>query len=347
MEITEEMRKEIYSQVGEAVASSLPDAFAKFFKSDGEGGGEGEEVSTFVDSATGEEYAVPAALAAILKGAKGAGKVAKKVAGVAKRHPGTVVAGAGGVAVGRATKRKYAAEGYQIDDETGVVYLDGEPLGVIVTYEDMQEVGMKVPTAVKKPEKLPKVKSVDPQLEISEGDVGIDSGNVAATETDPGAPGGPFIQPLDRAESEQFETELEATQYELQQSNARIGKLETANALITEGRKAKEYTQWLTEQRTSGVPVGDIEKTVEFMMTLEPEQVEQHKKLLLSQPKVAFEKAEKTLSFAKIGDGSADAIKQDYEQNKETYQAMGVSASDLKWAGHVRMNQAVGEIQPQ
>ena len=136
-----------------------------------------------------------------------------------------------------------------------------------------------------------------------------------------------------------------STQYELQQSNERIGKLETANALITEGRRAEEYTKWLTSQRTSGVPVGDIEKTVEFMMTLEPEQVESHKKLLLSQPKVAFAKAEEIVNFAQIGDGSETAIKQDYEQNKQTYQSMGVSAADLKWAGNVRTNRAVGEIQ--
>lgn len=343
MEMTEEMKKEIFAQVGEAVASSLPTAFEKFFKSDGDGANEGDEpVAVFTDEA-GQQYAVPAALAAVLKGA---GKVASKVAGTVAKHPGHVAAGAGGFVAGRATKRKYAAEGYQISEETGEVYLDGELIGVVITYEDMQAAGMKVPTAVKKPDALPKIKPVDPQLAIDASAVGVGSGNVAAGETAPGAIAGDLVQPLDRAESAQFESELDVTNYELLQAHARIDKLETANALITEGRRAEEYTKWLESQRTAGVPVGDIEKTVDFMMSLEPEQVESHKALLLSQPKVAFAKAEEIVNFSQIGDASEAAIKQDYEQNKAAYQAMGVNDKDLKYVPFVRINRGVGERQP-
>ena len=38
-------------------------------------------------------------------------------------------------------------------------------------------------------------------------------------------------------------------------------------------------------------------------------------------------------------------IKQEYEQNKPTYQALGVTDKDLKYAKFVRTNQAVGEVQ--
>ena len=367
-EMTEEQKKELYDNVAGIVNEAIPDAFAKFFKSDGE---DGSEALVFVDTESGEEYAIPAALAAILAKAKGAGaaikgagavakgagaaagKAAGKVGRFVKRHPtaaGASAALAGGAVIGTAAhkrlqKRKYAVQGYQIDNETGVVYLDGEPLGEIFTYDEMAEVGMDVPTAVKKPQKLPKVgPTADPQLEISEDDVGIGSRNVAAAETAPPAVAGAIVQPLDRAESEQFEEEVATELYELQQE---VDQLKTANALISEGRKAELYTKWLEDQRTAGVPVGDIEKTVDFMMSQTVEQVDAYKKLLMAQPKVAFAKAEETLSFARIGSTESEAeIKADYEQNKATYQTMGVSDKDLKYAKYVRINQAVGEIQP-
>lgn len=344
VELTEEQKKELYANVAEVVNAAIPDAFAKFFKSDGDDADD-DAVTIFTDEA-GEQYAVPAALAAILAKAKGAGKVAGRFV---KKHPGAAGGAAGGLLAGSALerraagKRKYAAKGYQINDETGEIYLDGEGVGMVLTYEDMQAIGMDVPTAVKKPEKLPKVgPTADPQLEISEGDVGVGSRNVAATETDPGAPAGPFIQPLDRAESEQFEDEVATELYELQQE---VGQLKTANALISEGRRAQEYTKWLNEQKTTGIPVGNIEKTVDFMMSQTPEQVDAYKKLLLEQPKVAFGKAEETLSFARGSAESEAEVKADYEQNKETFRALGVSDSDLKYAKYVRTNQAVGEIQ--
>jgi len=333
MEMTEEFKKELYENVAEVVNAAIPDAVTKFLGADGDDAG-GEPVM-ITDPVTGEQYAIPAALAAkLMKGAKGA-------AGFVKKHP-AAAAGSAGVAAGRASKRKYATEGYTVDEETGEVYLDGEALGVIVTYEDMAEVGMKVPAAVKKPDKLPTVTGAEPTHKISSADVGPGSGEVAAGQTAPGAIAGTTVQPLDRDESEQFEDAIVTELYNLRQE---VGQLTTANELISQGRRAEAYAKWLKEQQTGGVPVGNVEKTVEFMMTLSPEQAESHKQLLLAQPKVAFEKAEQTVIFEHT-EKSAVAIKEDYKQNKDIYRAMGVSDDDLKWAGYVRVNQGVGEIQP-
>lgn len=375
MELTEEMKKEIYSLVGEATAKAVPTAFEKLFTGD-----DGEEMVPFVDEETGVEYAIPAALAALLAKAKGAGAVVKGVAGrvagkaaaagktagwearaaaarargtrpgiaaakagrFVKRHPVAAAAAggaAGGVIAGRATKRRYDLEGMAYDEETGEIYLDGEPFGMIFTNEEMAAVGMTVPTVVKKPQKLPGVGPVDPQLEISEEDVGIDSDEETGEQVSPGEIAGDIVQPVDRADSEQFIQELESQNYDL---NRRVERLETGNALLSEGRRAEDYTKWLEDQRSAGTPVGDIEKTVDFMMSLTPEQVEEHKLLLTSQPKVAFAKAEEAVVFA---GAKEEEIKQDYEQNKNAYNAMGVTDKDLKWAGFVRLNRAVGEAQ--
>lgn len=350
-ELNEEMKKEINSLVGEAVATALPVAFEKLLgDNSSDDGNEGAETLVpYTDPESDIEYAVPAALAKILSKAGGAGKVAGRFV---KKHPGAAGGGAAGLLAGSAlekraaSKRKYAIQGYQVDEDTGTIYLDGEAIGEVFTYEDMQAVGMDVPTAVKKPDKLPAVgPTTNPAHKIAEGDVGVDSGNVAAGETAPGSPGSTFVQPLDRGDSEQFtRAELVAQNYDLHQ---RMDRVETANALITEGRRAKEYEKWLVDQRTAGVPVGDVEKTVDFMMSQTPEQVEAYKKLLLAQPKIAFAKAEQTLNFAqKINTETEEAIKQDYEQNKDTYRALGVSDNDMKYAGFVRTNQAVGEVQP-
>ena len=317
-EITEEFKKEIYEQVATVVAEALPDALQTAL------GGNGE---------AGEAFALPTAVAKL---AAGAGKAVIK-------NPKAAAAGAGGFAAGRFSKN--SSRGYEIDDATGEVYFDGKAIGQVVTYEDMAEVGLKVPTVEKKPAALPDApKPIDPQLKIDAAAVGIGTGTVAAGQTAAPAITGDNVQPLDRDESEQFTNdELAQQNYDL---HHRIERMETANALITEGRRAEEYTKWLTEQRTAGTPVGDIEKTVAFMMTLDADQADQHKQLLLAQPKIAFAKAEQTVTFAAPGsEDSEAAIKQDYAQNKEQYQALGVTANDMKYAKYVRSNRATNEIQ--
>jgi len=365
-EITDEMKREIYAHVGEAVATALPQALAALNDNGDEGTVE------FTHPETGETYSVPAALAKLLtkgkavastvthagKAAAAGGKVSAKLGlgkgvgrvvgkgvgkagGFVKRHPvGTAAAAGAGIAAGRASKRKYSQEGYAIDDSTGEVYLNGELLGLVVTYEDLQEAGMDVPTAVKHPEELPEVEGDNEgaDWDISEEDVGEGSGVEEDQQTSPGEIQGTDVQPLAREDSDQFAL---AQKYELLRRE--VVQLKTANNLLAEGRRSESYQQWLEEQKSQGVPVGDIEKTVEFMMSLSAEQAEQHKQLLLSQPKVAFGRMEKTVTFAQPNNEAE--IKQDYAAHKDVYQSMGVTDKDLKWARFVRSNRAVGEIQ--
>lgn len=338
LEFTDEMKKELFAHVGEAVKMVLPAALEKY------NAGNGEVVDTpeigdeqylaFTDNRTGETYAVPAAVAATLGKLKGAGKVA---AGLVKKHPAAAAGGAGFVA-GRASKK-----GYALDIETGVLYFDGQPIGEVLTYQEMAEAGMSVPTAVKRPHDLPSgPQDIDPQLEISEEDVGIDTGTDDTLTNEPGGIAGDVIQPLNRDTSEQFADQRDKLIYDLQH---RVEKVETANALLATGRRAEAYKQWLTEQKRAGTPVGDIDKAIDFMMSLSPTQVEAHKKLLLTQPKVAFEKQEEVAQTFTVDNLDATKIRADYEKNKELYQALGVSDKDLEYVQYVRVNQAVGEIQ--
>ena len=385
MALEKEMKEEIYALVGAAVAEALGNDAPEEYDDDGD--------IVYVHPETGEEYAVPAALAKVIaaggkaigaagrgarvaagsvrsgasavsggvsrggravgRGASAAGGKAKGMAGQAvagvkgaggfvKKHPKGTAAVLGGFVAGRASKgsQNNSLSGYSIDDETGEVFYDGQPLGMIVTYEELQTEGMTVPTAVKDPSALPSISAVDPQLAIDESAVGEMSGDDTGAQTAPGEITGDALQLLDRDESDQFAAELQAEVYDLRQ---RVTRSETANALLSEGRRAEEYTQWLTEKRQAGTPVGDIDKTVAFMMSLSHEQVEDHKALLLSQPKVAFARAEEIVDFSLTA--NADGIKQDYAAHKEAYQAMGVSEADLKWAPYCRTNRAVGEIQ--
>lgn len=343
----DEQKKELYEIVGKAVSEAVPELLTKFLSDNGEG----EETEVFVDPDTGEEYAVPAALAKLLsaggkaagtvagaRGKKGFGKAAGKVIGGVARHPAAAAAAggaAGGVVAGRLSKR---GQGYAIDEDTGEVAFDGEPLGMIVTYTEMAEAGMDVPAAVKRPADLPKVSEAKPALKISEGDVGPGSEDDPTLKTAVAPPGDALIQPLAREDSDQFTfEELEAQNYDL---NQRLTTVETANALVTQGRRAEEYEKWLTDQKAAGVPISDIGKTVDYMMSQEPDAVEEFKKLLLASPKVAFGKLDEVKQFDLANE---DTIKADFVANKDTYLALGVNEKDLAYAKYIRTNRGVGE----
>lgn len=340
--LTEEQKKEIFEMVGKSVGEAVPEALATFFSSEDDG-----DTITVTDGETGEVYAIPAQL---LKGLKAAGKigagVAKRAAGVVKKHPFATAAGgigAASLAIGRSKRgqkieaaHRREAQGYAIDEETGAVYFDGEPLGMVLTYDEMAEVGLQVPEAVKKPHKLPVVGEESPQLTVDESAVGVGTGTDTGLEEQPGKPGAPFVQPLGDDTSEQFEDEIVPVIYDLQQE---VGQLKVANALMKEGRRAEEYTRWLTEQKEAGTPVGNIEETVEFLMTQNDEQVEQFKELIQKQPKVAFEKTEGGIEASRTYNLQTETdIKADFEKNKETYLALGVSEKDLKYARFVSSN---------
>ncbi len=360
--LNDEIKREIYELVGAAVSETVPEVLtACFSNNEGE-----EEPETFIDPETNEEYAVPAGLAKLLSaGGKVAGKVAGKrgkqafgktagkavgkfgKAGAAMgRHPGRTAAGFGaggailGSAAGEASSRRDRRAGYSIDEETGEVCFAGEPVGLIVTYEELAEAGMDVPTAPKHPEELPPTEEARPKLKIKEGDVGVGSGTDMTLVTPVAAPGGPaLIDPLDREASDQFElqSELVAQNYDLHQ---RLSTVENANALITSGRRAEEYEVWLTSQKASGAPVGDISKTVEYMMSQAPEQVEEFKQLLLSSPKVALGRLDDVKQFELTDE---TALKAEYAANKETYAALGVTAKDLSYAKYIRTNAGISE----
>lgn len=373
--LDDEMKKEIYELVGAAVAEAVPETLVKFLGDDGDEG----DTEFFVDEETGEEYAVPAALAKLL--AKGATTVGRKTAGAATKigrklglagarkattrtgqaamksgialsqagramrgqqlaTGAGVIGGAAGIAAGTAAASRRKQQGYAIDENTGEVLFDGEPLGVIVTYDQMAEAGMEVPTVPKHPEELPSVEEAKPALKINEADVGVGSAKDGTLVTPVSEPGGAaLIDLLAREDSDQFVMNaLEAQNYDL---NQRLSTVETANALVTAGRRAEEYEKWLTDQKAAGTPIGDVAKTVDYMMSQEPDAVEEFKKLILSQPKVAFGKIEDVKHFELQDEVK---VKADYEANKDTYQALGVNAKDLAYAKYIRTNHAVGEV---
>lgn len=354
-EMDESLKKEIYEIVGEAVATTVPEALVQFLGNDGDE----ENTEVFFDEESGVEYAVPAALAKLLSaGGKVAGKVAGKrgktafgktagkAIGAVKKHPLKAAAGAGvvgGVLAGtqaeRLVQRTKHGAGYSIDEGTGEVTFDGEPLGVVVTYDELAEAGMEVPGIEKRPDALPVVKEAKPALKIKEADVGVGSGTDTTLVTPVSVPGGPaIIDPLDREDSDQFVlSELEAQNYDLHQ---RLSTVETANALITEGRRAEEYEKWLTDQKASGAPVGDVAKTVAYMMSQAPEAIEEFKQLLLAQPRVAFERIDDVKKFELTDE---NAVQADFVANKDTYLSLGVNEKDLAYAKYIRSNRMVGE----
>jgi len=347
----DEQKKEIYEIVGAAVGETVPEVLMQFL-----GEPEGEEpTEIFIDPETNEEYTIPAGLAKLLsaggkvagkvggqKGKQAFGKTAGKAIGVVTRNPlksAAAVGAAGGFAGGRVSKK-----GYSIDEDSGEVTYDGEPLGLVVTYAELAEAGMEVPTTPKRPDALPVPTEAKPKLKIKKAAVGVGAGQDSTLSAAVGDVTGPgFIQPLAREDSDQFaavaatQDELEAQNYDLHQ---RLEMVENANSLITEGRRAKEYSVWLTEQKASGVPVGDVTKTVEYMMTQLPEDVENFKQLLLAQPKVAFERLEEVKRF-QITDETT--LRAEYDANKEVYLSLGVTEEDLSYAKYIRTNRGVGE----
>ena len=243
-----------------------------------------------------------------------------------------------GALLGSASSRRERRAGYAIDEESGEVTYDGEPLGLVVTYDELAEAGMEVPTAPKHPEELPSPEEAKPKLKIKEADVGVGSGSDTVLSTPPGdATGADFVQPVARDDSDQFMSELEAQNYDLHQ---RLEMVENANALITEGQRAKEYSQWLTTQKQAGVAIGDIAKTVDYMMSQLPEDVENFKQVLLSQPKVAFERLDEVKRFELTDETT---LRAEFNANRETYQALGVNETDLAYAKYIRTNRGVGE----
>jgi len=262
-----------------------------------------------------------------------------QIGGQIKKHPyiagGAGLAAAGGAGYVAANRnREYAF------DDAGVVYdVDGDAVGELVTYEEMAEMGAMNPNVVKKPHALPGVSPTTVSPMISEGAVGEHSGDDDTLTTAIGEPGS-SIGPIDpegvnRAESQQFEEDVDAEFYNLQH---RVHQLETANSLLTAGRKAEKYRAVLEHRKAAGAPVGDVDQQIDYLMSLSDDQAQKHFALLDSQPKVQLGHSARTDELSMNFDLSESEVRHDYESHKDTYSALGVNDEDLKWAQYVRTN---------
>lgn len=358
---SEEDKKELFALVGEAVGMALPTALATYNEELAEPEEptvfalswadaskiintgempeifEGEDGEFYSEGDEGEFYRWPSALIKKMKGAAGvvrgvgatAGRKAKGAAGAVKKSikglsrkeklalGGVAGVGAAGTVVGAARKKK---KGYELDTDTGLVYQDGHQVGMVVaTTPDDVDALPPIPTTSAVPK------------EPTASDVGPDSEGTTGLETATAEPSNPSIEPLVRTESDQFaaeETE-EAQKYDL-----RLERLETANELLRAGRRAEGLIAYLKAAKENGAPIGDIEKTVEYLMTQSTEQITQFKKMLESQPKVALGKIPAESTHVVTFDEKE--MKQDYEAHREDYTSMGVTEEDLKWAKFVR-----------
>jgi len=214
-------------------------------------------------------------------------------------------------------------------------YLDMET-GQVLDY-DGNEVGVVVPTAPDSPEDLPSSpKPVNPNLKINPEDVGEEADEETGLENPVGEPETDLIEELEPREtaegieaSELFE---DPVNYELQR---KVEKLERANELQKAARRREHYESYLKEKKAQGYPVGDIEATVDYLMSLTEEQAEQYMQLLERQPRIPLGKTPDRVQSYEIGEAIEEA-ESDYERNKEVYEAMGVTPEDLQAAAWVR-----------
>lgn len=246
---------------------------------------------------------------------------ASDIAGTMRKHPVAAVAGAGlagaglGAGIDRMTSRKQT--GYAIDEQTGIVYYAGEVVGQVNPLVDPN------------PEAIPQ----------------FEEGGSPDLQTDPGTdgetpPGGspdtqtPLIEPIDESAAG-FQLETETQLYELQQ---RLDRTERANALLQAGKRAEQYRLYLSDQKKNGAPIGDVQGVVDYLMSLNDEQVKGYMKNLESSPKVMLGAMNYDINSATgaVNGVTETEIVQDYNLNKQQYQSMGVTLEDLKNAKYVR-----------
>ena len=254
---------------------------------------------------------------------------------MAKAHPwktGASGLGLAGLPLGAALLINYLRRrrrGYSLDD-IPEMYAD----------EVQRQAGMQNPTAQFDPAGLPTgqegmsqvVSQIDPSL------MGADYDEETGLESDPGEPDNTFIEPVDREGSDQFAYAGEdPVLYDLQRE---VGQLKAANALLQASRQYEELKNYLLEQKRGGAPVGDIEQTVEYLMSQTPDQVEQFKEMLESAPKVL---TTRMTYDTPINDNTVSFDLQDYETNKEIYSRLGVRPEDLQFARFLRSNQSPNE----
>ncbi len=232
---------------------------------------------------------------------------------------------------------------YKIDENTGVVYFGGRAIGEIAVYSDNAA-----------PDMLPQSPgpvTVDPVIE--EGAIGPETNIDHGAQMDPGDPSNAHLTTLNRADSDQYAADLgEAVQYtnqenevqnaQLYQLQQEVSRLQTANELLNVSRRAEQYKAYLMDLRKAGTPVGNIDQTVDYMLSQSPDQLKMYKKTLESAPKIQLGAME---SEHYEMDPQEEKVKADFKQNRAMYNRLGVDESALKYAGFVRVNRMSNEVQ--
>ena len=247
---------------------------------------------------------------------------------------GAAALGAGAAAGAAMKMRKSEPQGrYQIDENTGIVYFDGHAIGEVAMYDDG--------TTGDGVNELPPEDTGQAHLSIDEGAVGVDTGEEASGQGPESSRASNFVDPLPGDESDQFSLqglvsnpgdEVNPELYQLRQQGDQLSR---AIELLNIGRKAEQYKAYLLDQKKAGAPVGDIAKTVDYLLTQNDQQVKAYKNVLESQPKIQLGATEYSLPTA---EEQGAEVKQDYQANRQTYNRLGVNEKDLEYSKYVRVN---------
>lgn len=251
--------------------------------------------------------------------------------GVGTVAAGTVAAGGTGMAARHIFKRDDGA-GYSIDPNTGIVYYEGDPVGQVAPLEDEQ-----LP---------PEPEGHQAPAPPNPAAVGNDTNKPTELMQGIESKAGPFIEPTDEESSDQFQLQasnaINDQQVQLYSLQQEVQQLRVANALLAEGKKVEQYKKYLLDLKQQGTAIGDVDAHVDYMMSLNDNQVKGYKKTLEAAPKVQLGRMNYT-------EGNGDESKKnytldeqeivaDYQANQAFYNKLSVGVEDLKNARFVRVN---------
>jgi hypothetical protein len=148
--------------------------------------------------------------------------------------------------------------------------------------------------------------------------------------------GGMLEEIEDDSATDQFASDVTAELYNLRHE---VAQLSNANALLQAGRKAEQLKVYLLGQKKLGSPIQNVDEVVDYLMTQNDEQIKTYKRMIEGSPKVALDI---NLS-ASTGGRVTDPVKNydltaDVAANKKTYDMLGVSEADLKYAKFIGGN---------
>ncbi len=290
------------------------------------------------------QYGIKDAIKSGFSGGVATGNKARHHRGKIGLATGGVVGGLAGLAMGArsgpedpnpvGTARRVS--GYQIDENTGIVYCGGRAIGEVSVYDGNGD-GVS---------ELPPEDTGQAHLSIDDSATGEGSGDEDALSSDVGSRANPFLTPLDEEDSsEQFSDPAAAQSInyiaeennmqnaELYQLRQQVDRLTNANELLNVSRKAENYKSYLLDQKKSGAPVGDIPVTVDYLLSQTDEQVKQFKRVLETSPKLKLGATEYALPTH-----DDNETKKEFSNNRLEYGRLGVTAQDLEYANYVRVN---------